>query len=144
MTLMCDHYLEMDADNIPTGHVVAVPDTSMDYRTPKAVAPDLDDCFVKHHDADNKSVNKVVKLTSNTTGNMLIICSTQPALQVYSGGHIPKMRGKSGMSYAPNHGIALEPQNFPNAVNEKSFPSALLPPEKLYHQTIRYTLKAAE
>jgi len=141
ITIMCDDYLEMDAENIPTGAVMDVADTPMDYLAAKAVAPNLDDCFVKHRDADNKAVNKVVKLTSKTTGNMLIICSSQPALQVYSGGHIPRMTGKSGIAYAPNHGIALEPQNFLNAVNEKSFPNSLLEPETLYHQTIRYTLK---
>ncbi|MEP1229094.1 MAG: hypothetical protein ABJG88_00315, partial [Litorimonas sp.] len=97
-----------------------------------------------HHDASNQSVKKLAKLVSNTTGNMMIICGTQPALQVYSGSNIQALSGKCGTIYGPNHGIALEPQNFPNAINEKSFPSPLIGPEKLYHHTIRYTVKAAK
>jgi len=141
LTILCEAYLEMDAENIPTGRIMANAGTNMDYRAGKTPSPRLDDCFVKHHDAANISVKKLAKLTSKTTGNMLIICSTQPAIQAYSGAHIPNIIGKSTAPYGPNHGIALEPQNFPNAVNETSFPSPLLEPETLYHQTIRYTLK---
>ncbi len=144
LIVLCKKHLELDHDNIPTGRILNTSGTMLDYSRAKHPAPDLDDCWIKHHNAKNKSVKKLAKLMSSTTGHMIIICSTQPGLQVYSGAHIGEIIGKSGALYGPNHGIALEPQNFPNAVNEDSFPSPLLKPDALYHHTIRYTVKTAK
>lgn len=141
LSVFCEHYLGMKSDNIPSGDIRVTADSAMDYRQAKMIAPNLNDCFVKHQDMENKAVNKLAKLTSKTTGNMLIICSSQPSVQIYSGQYIPKIIGKSNAAYGPHHGIAIEPQNFPNAVNEKNFPSPLLAPKKLYQQMFRYTLK---
>lgn len=141
LTVMCEHYLERGPDNVPTGRILSMSGSALDYTQAKRAAPDLDDCFVKHHDTDNTRVHKLAKIKSKTTGHMMIICSTQPALQIYSGAHIGDITGKNAAGYRANHGIALEPQNFPNAVNEKSFPSPLIGPEKLYHHSIRYTVK---
>jgi len=40
--------------------------------------------------------------------------------------------------YEKHHAFCLEAQNFPDAVNQPSFPSAILPPGATYHQTTIY------
>ena len=141
LEIFCDHYLETDAANIPTGQIKSTKHSDFDYAAPREIARDLDDCFVKHDRIDNAPMKKLARLSSLTTGHRLIICSTQPALQAYSGGHMGHHIGKAGIAYDNYHGLSLEPQNFPNAINEQGFPDCLLHPNTPYHQKIRYTLR---
>ena len=143
LTVLCQEYLDMQADQIPSGRILPVSGTPYDFQTPKAAPPDLDDCFVKHHNAHGGAMQPLVRLRSKTTGTELIVSSTQPSVQIYSGAHIEPMIGKTDISYGPNHGIAIEPQNFPNAVNEDGFPCPILRAGETYHHRIDYTLNDA-
>ena len=139
-------YTPTDADNLPTGQISSA-SSNEDYRysEPRGIEPSskLDQNFViKDVENDKKSeMAKVAKLSSVTTGHKVIICSTQRCIQAYTGEHIPEMIGKSGTQYGPHHGIALEPQGYPDAINHKAFPSNILQPGELYNQTISYTFR---
>ncbi len=49
-------------------------------------------------------------------------------IQFYGGQHLPA-------AYPDLSGICLEPEGFPNAVNEPSFPSYILEPGATFHST---------
>jgi aldose 1-epimerase len=67
----------------------------------------------------------------------LIVTSTEPGVQFYSGNFLDNEAGADGQSY-PKHGaFCLETQQFPDCVNQPSFPSAILQPGEVYrHETI--------
>ena len=141
-------YTHSDENNIPTGEKSrSACSLNYAYNLPKAIKPNdsLDQNFViKTFSADKAEMVKMTKLSSETTGHTIIICSTQPCLQAYAGGHIPPMKGKANRVYGANHGVALEPQSYPDAINQKNFPSNILQPGELYNQTISYTFSPGE
>ena len=61
--------------------------------------------------------------------------TTEPGLQVYGGAQLPVLLDAN---VGPNAGIALEPQGWPNAMNEINFPLVLLRPASMYRQITRY------
>lgn len=148
-----DHHLQIlthrftptDDANLPTGSIISAHDgTQFDYSAPKAIAQNdpLDQNFViKSSDVENGGMVKMAKLSSVTTGHKVIICSTEACLQAYAGGHIPRLKGKAGTVYGASHGIALEPQSFPDALNHENFPNNILRPGQIYRHRINYTFR---
>lgn len=151
-----DHHLQIyanaftptDAANIPTGDISHLPDGGpYCYLDPRPITPEnrLDQNFIiKPHNADDSQMVKMAKLSSEVTGHKVIICSTQKCLQAYTGSHIPKMTGKAGHSYGSNHGITLEPQGFPDALNHNDFADNILRPDIIYHHRINYTFRSGD
>lgn len=148
LQIYSNFYTHSDDNNIPTGERSrSACSLNYAYNSPKVIKPNdsLDQNFViKTFSADKAEMVKMAKLRSDTTGRKVIICSTEPCLQAYAGAHIPKLPGKSGIIYGANHGIALEPQSFPDAVNQAKFPDNILRPGKVYSHKINYTFRGAE
>ena len=148
LQILSDSYTPTGIQNIPTGEKSPTASDKINgYNTPKHITADdvLDLNFViKTHENDANKMVKMAKLSSDTTGHKIIVCSTQPCLQAYMGAYIPKLIGKSGVNYGPNHGITLEPQSYPDAVNQKKFLSNILRPGELYSHRINYTFRPGE
>jgi len=142
LEIPASYYTEKDSENIPTGEILRTAHSSaFNYSDPKTIENNniLDQNFVVASPwADSRNMHKMAKLSSNITGRKIIVCSTYPCLQAYTGHGIGKIIGKGGVTYGPNHGIALEPQGFPNAINTHKFPSNILTPHKIYNHTISY------
>jgi aldose 1-epimerase len=85
----------------------------------------------------------VARLRDPASGRVLEILSTQPALQLYSGQLLPHVAGKRGATYGPFAGLCLEPQGFPNAVNEPAFPSIVIEVGELYRESQVYRFRTA-
>jgi aldose 1-epimerase len=67
----------------------------------------------------------------------MTLLSNQPGLQFYSGNFFDgTTSGKAGKSYRIGDAIALEPQMFPDAVNQPSFASVVLRPGQIYANMI--------
>lgn len=64
-------------------------------------------------------------------------------MQFYSGNFVERHAGKEGVFYDFQHGFCLEPQYYPNAVNEERFASPLLHPGETYqaHTKIKFYQK---
>ena len=145
-----DHMLEIFADDVmqkneehlPTG--MFLPNTyNKARRISDTESQNLDYNFVIRTPPET-GMFKHAKLWSETTGHKIIICSTQPCLQAYTGKSIPSLKGKAGRVYGPNHGIALEPQGYVDSFNHDNFPTALLKPDETYNHKINYTFRPGE
>ncbi|MEM6713057.1 MAG: aldose epimerase family protein [Pseudomonadota bacterium] len=138
LQLSADRYTPVDADMIPTGAIESVDGTRLDYRTE---AP-LTDYDPQHVGTDinfvvNKAHNHPVATVRADNGLVLRMWSDQPALQFYTGTHLRAAADAHGkQSIAPFGGLCLEPQGFPNAMNEPSFPSIVATPEVPYRQVL--------
>ena len=92
----------------------------------------FDHCFVLDgHNPDAYAVGDV-------TGIKLEVRSDLPALQFYTGNSIGHGRGKGGAFYNNNDGFAMECGQFPNAINEPSFPDCVLRAGQTGHSFIEY------
>ena len=141
------NYCRGDYNLLALAPVKSVADTPFDFREPKRIldgilsySPEIinarggyDHCFeLANHDKPAAIV------TGDLTGIKLTVNSDMPAVQFYSGNMIGHCKGKNGTCYNTHDGFALECQNFPNAVNEPSFPNAIIKAGQLTKAFISY------
>ena len=131
------HYLPTDAVKLPTGEICEVAGTPFDFRAGQPLPPDVDHnlCLAR----TRRSAPEHIATLAGTKAT-LTIDSTEPGLQVYSGSGLPTL---PGTDIAPFAGCALEPQDWPNAINTPAFPNILVTPSSPYRQITRYTLHGA-
>lgn len=146
-----EHELRIDAavvtpvrpDLIPTGALAPVEGTPFDLRTPRAIGavigqPDPQLAIgggLDHNWVLASGSEPQVSLRSPETGLTLHLTTDQPGVQVYSGQGLKA-------PFAPYAGLALEPQNFPDAMNQPGFPDAILRPDQLYRRRATYRFQA--
>jgi aldose 1-epimerase len=143
-------YTPVGTDLIPTGQVASVAGSPLDFRLSTAIGArirELQGSATRGYDhnlvIDDRSpsdgpLRLVARLADRASGRILEVRSTQPGLQVYSGQHLPVVSGKGGATYGPHAGLCLEPQGFPNAVNEPSFPTVVVEPGRSYREVQAY------
>jgi aldose 1-epimerase len=73
----------------------------------------------------------------------LEIRTSEPGIQLYTGNYLDgSLTGKGGARYNKRHGLCLETQHFPDAVNQPRFPSILLVPGQTYHHVTTHRFDA--
>ena len=82
-------------------------------------------------------LRQIALLSSPDSGVYLKLKSTQPGLQIYTGSKIDcPVTGHDNFKMGTNSGIAMEPQIWPDSINQPLFPQAVLRlGEKYNHQT---------
>ncbi len=154
LRLNCSRVLEMDPTQIPTGEYLDVKGTPQDFTSWRKFGDEILSEFnhmkdFKGYDhffvLDNWKPNilaEVGELRCAATGRKVEVLSSQAGAMVYTGnwleGGCPVT--KSGSRYKDYAGVAIECQNYPNAVNEPRFPSVVLTPEQTYCQKIVFKL----
>ena len=145
LQINADAFTEMDDSNCPTGKILSVSNTPMDFRLPTRIGDRIDDpIFAPTRGIDANWVLSrssepqpfVLAAILSAAGRTMQVRTTQPGLQVYTANFVESNIGKSGTLYRPQNAICLETQNYPDAPNHPSFPSAVLRPGEVYfHQT---------
>jgi aldose 1-epimerase len=151
------HFTPVDETMIPTGDLHSVADTPLDFRTPTAIGARIHTDHPQLTYGNGYDHNFVLKsarsadlvlaahLRDPASGHGMEIHSTHPGLQFYSGNFLAdEPLGRDGVAYGPYSGVALEPQNFPDAPNHPHFPSALVMPEQPYRERIEYRFYGSE
>jgi aldose 1-epimerase len=73
------------------------------------------------------------------SGRVLTVQTDQPGVQFYSGNFLDgSARGKGGIAYQYRTGLCLETQHYPDSPNNPGWPSIVLHPGEVYHQTTFY------
>ena len=142
--------LEMNDKQLPTGRLLDAAGTPQDFREFRPFRPGIDSEF--NHIRDFKGydhpfvidgwkpniLGEVGCLREQTSGRCVTVLSSQPSVMIYTGnwlaGGCPET--KSGGRYNDYDGVAIECQNYPDAVNHPEFPSPLLRPGETYCQKI--------
>ena len=125
----------LDDAQIPSGEIRDVVATAFDYRDNQGIDETrLDQNFVL--DSAGGVFGLAAELYSPQSRIRLRLRTTQPGLQVYTGDYL-------GGAFEPRAGIALEAQNFPDAPNQPTFPSALLLPGAEYRQQTVYEFEVS-
>jgi aldose 1-epimerase len=164
LTLPANSYLPVDATLIPTGEIRHVSGTPFDFRSGKPIGAEigaddvqlqlgrgydhnwvLDDWLPEEGLPDRapSAPRFVARLADPKSGRTLELLASKPGLQFYSGNFLNGTQtGKSGRAYACRHGLALEPQLFPDTPNQPAFGSAQLLPGEVYEHQIVFRLRA--
>lgn len=130
-------YTQLGDGQIPTGAILPVHDTALDFRVPRTLRSaegeglKIDFNFV----LDTRRVlDKPVATVEAPDGSLTLkLFTDQPGLQIYNGWKLDvTVPGLDGASYPPFAGLCLEDQNFPDAINHPHFPSPVATPEKPY------------
>ena len=147
LQINADAFTEMDDTNCPTGKILSVEDTAMDFRQPTRIGDRIDhDCFARTRGIDaNWVISRPLSdhrlslvATLSASERTMQVFTTQPGLQVYTANFVENNIGKSGTIYHPHNAVCLETQNFPDAPNHPSFPSAILRPGEIYFSQTEY------
>jgi aldose 1-epimerase len=152
LTLYADRYTPTDDDLIPTGEVLKLKGTPMDFSTMHLIGDRIGADFLPLLQGKGYDHNYVLasielglkpcaKVKHPGTGIVMQVDTTQPAVQLYTGNHLNKVSGKKGHSYDARSGFCLETQHYPDSPNRVTFPTTtLLPGEQYSHRTVfRFT-----
>ncbi|MGB8192710.1 MAG: aldose epimerase family protein [Chitinophagaceae bacterium] len=138
-------YTPVDAKLIPTGKVLAVKNTPMDFTAPKMVGKEIAqvDGGYDHNWVLNKNGNELSKaaaLYDAGSGRYMEVFTTEPAIQFYSGNFLDGTltNTKQGKNYVKHAGLCLETQHYPDSPNQPSFPNTILKPGETYRHTTLY------
>ena len=73
----------------------------------------------------------------------MIVRTTQPGVQFYSGNFLDGIAGKQGARYGQRTGFCLETEHFPDSPHQPEFPTTRLAPGEIYRQTTEYVFDLA-
>jgi len=137
-------YLPMDPDTIvPTGSIEKTRDTP--FKLEKTRIGDVIDDVPGGYDHTFAILCKEgyiipgAEIESKDGKRKVKVLTDQPGMHVYSGNFLSCKDGKDGANYSKHGGIALEAQNFPNAVNTPAFPNSILRPGEEYKRNITFS-----
>ena len=150
LQLFADAYTpDEDSHSIPTGEIASVAGTPMDFTTMKPIGQDINADFEQLHFTGGYDHNYVLsdkpgtmrqmaKAECDASGIAMDAYTECCGVQLYAGNFIGTQTGKGGVTYGDRHGFCLESQFYPNAVNEKNFPSPVVPANTEYHSETKY------
>lgn len=133
-----DSYTETDSALIPTGSILPVAGTHLDFRQPTRIGEidptriGIDDNLVLN--PDRNPHEPAATLTADS-GLTLRHWTDQPGLQLFNG-PVLDVTASNGKRYGPFSGLCLEAQHFPDSVNHPEWPSTICGPEAPYKQKL--------
>jgi aldose 1-epimerase len=81
----------------------------------------------------------MARVQDPASGRSYELWSNQPGLQFYSGNFLNgTFSGKANKIYRGGDAIVMEPQIFPDAINQRGFPEARLEPGQTYRNVMTY------
>ncbi len=152
LMLCADLFTEGDAQTLPTGRVLRVGGTPMDFRAGKHIGEDIDSDYEQIRFCRGYDHNFVIKGTpgelrkmaaaeGDLSGIRMEASTTQPAVQLYTGNCVDQDAapcGKGGVRYPRYAGFCLESQHYPCSPNFPDFPSTVLRPGEEYREKTVY------
>ncbi len=127
-----DRYLPGNDDLCPTGEIAEVAGSDMDFRMPRAIAPNapwLDNNFCL---SDRRVPLREVLTLKGASGVGMTVATDQPGIQVYDG------REAIRPGRTAYEGLAIEAQGWPDAPTHRHFPSIAVTPDAPYVQSTTY------
>jgi aldose 1-epimerase len=144
-----DRVTATDAELIPTGVILNVEGTPLDFRKEKAIGKDIfadyeplllghgyDHNWILNHQG---SFRKVASLHSDKTGKTMDVLTDLPGMQMYTANFLDgSLIGKGGVPYRQRSGVCFETQYYPDAPNHADFPSTVVRAGETYETVTIY------
>ena len=144
-----DRYTPADTTYMPTGQMLKVSGTPMDFRKPTPLSKDINNqrfamtrnahgfdhnwCLNTWHNGQPDESTVAASLYSPKTGIMLQVFTNEPGIQVYTGNFLDaSFAGKHGYRYPKHSAVCMETQHYPDSPNHPEWPSTWLETGKKY------------
>ncbi|HRP32249.1 MAG TPA: aldose epimerase family protein [Agriterribacter sp.] len=152
LQINADRYTPVDTTLIPTGQLEPVAGTPFDFRQPTAIGKRIDtvnnqqlkngrgyDHNFVLDSANSSGLHQAAMVTGDQSGIVMKVYTTEPGLQFYGGNFMQgKNTFKNGTKDDFRTAFCLETQHFPDAPNQKKFPSIMLEPGQEYKTSTVY------
>ena len=156
VTIFADSYTPTTQDGLPCGRLEPVEGTLMDMRRPTVIGQrvSMQEPQIRIHNGFDHNfvlngptgvLHPAAWAQSSETGITMKLETTLPGLQFYTGNFLqPGRPGKQGTVYGPRQGFCLETEFFPDAPNNKNFPSPILLAGQKYCHESKITFEKSE
>ncbi len=135
---------------IPTGKLVPVKNTPMDFQKSKKIGQKSDKVkggYDHNFIIDRKDSSLVIAASvfDPTSGRVMEVWTTQPGIQFYTGNFLNgNLTGRDGKKIIQHGALCLETQHFPDSPNQPAFPNAILAPGQTFHEVTVYKFPTNE
>lgn len=147
--LNADSFTPTGSDLIPTGKIVSVKGTPLDFTEPKRVGDEIAADYepikfgqgYDHNFVLNKDFGEFAQIgiVEGTSGRRMRIFTDLPGVQFYSGNNIGTVtNGKGGKTYTKRDGMCFETQFYPDSCNKPEFPSCVLKAGSRFYSETMY------
>lgn len=142
-----DSFTRADAESIPTGELVPVAGTPMDFREYKAIGKEIESDYealllgqgYDHNWVLNGTgMRTAARMRSRETGIVMETATDLPGMQFYTGNFLISEAGKNGAEYRKRHGACFETQYFPDAIHKEHFEGPVVKAGEVYDTTTVY------
>jgi len=149
-----DHLVKINAekytptleDNCVTGEIESISNSAFDFSEFKSIGSGIEKLHgsVKppngfdHNFVLTGHTPIVASVICEETGRQLDVYSNKPCIQFYTSNYLDGTLGRLNSEYDAFHGLCLETQSYPDAVNQKTFPSVILKPGEIYDYFTSY------
>ena len=144
-----DRYTPADTTYMPTGQMLKVAGTPMDFRKPTPLSKNINNqrfamtrnahgfdhnwCLNTWHNGQPDESTVAASLYSPKTGIMLQVFTNEPGIQVYTGNFLDaSFAGKHGYRYPKHSAVCMETQHYPDSPNHPEWPNVWLETGKKY------------
>lgn len=137
-------YTSVDAGSIPLGDIVQVEGTPFDLSDGVFMGihfagnPEVEDGFDHNFIIPGEGLKNAVGLHSPATDIKMVVRTTEPGIQIYSGAQLTNRQGKQGATYDRFAGVCLETQHYPDSPNKAEFPTTVLRPGEEFISETEY------
>lgn len=151
LSIDADKFVEVDNELIPTGNLINVENTPMDFRNPKTIGKEINSDFEQLHftggydhsyviNKTKEGIEKIATLSDTTSQRTMEVYTDAIGVQFYAGNFIEnnKVVGKDNCLYENRSGICLETGFLPNSMNQENFTSPILKENEFYDTTTIY------
>lgn len=151
ISINADYFIPIDEVAIPTGEILKVEGTPMDFRTPHVIGERIEDdfqqlkngtgydhCYVLNKEERGK-LSEAASYFEPNSGRKMNVYTTEVGVQLYTGNWLNGFEGAHGATYPKRSAVCFEAQNFPDSPNRAHFPSPVLLPHDEYMQTTIYS-----
>lgn len=150
LTVNADSFTINDAGCLPTGEIVPVENTAMDFRTEHAIGDAVDSeepCVALCGGYDSNYIlngDPGVIARAPESGIVMTMTTDQPGVQLYTANQTSERRGKGGTTFGRRSGFCLETQHYPDCIHHPEWPTCILKAGEEFKSTTTYTFSLAD
>ncbi len=132
-----ERHTPADEDLIPTGEILPIEGTPLDFRTPTRIGERIGQVMEGTGGYDHnyvleggKEMKMAARLMEPESGRIMEVRTTQPAVQLYTGNHLR------------HTAVCLETQHYPDAIHHENFPSIVVRPGEPLRESTVFSFRA--
>lgn len=148
-----DMYMRNDENSIPTGEILSVEGTPLDFRTAKSLGRDIESGhealrlgagYDIHYVVNGSGYREAASIESEKSGIKMRVFTDCPGMQLYTANFLAGERGKGGASYQRRSSVCFETQYAPDAVHHADFESPVCKKGETYCKKTGYRFSIIE